>query len=246
MRVCMFCQGKASTREDVWPSWLTRRAPVSGTARIYAERRELNLGSWPIKQPKLLVKWLCRSCNNGWMSRLESEAKPVIESILDDTLDNLDASAQMTLAVWAAKTAMVLEAVDSDRIWFYSEDERNLMRVARVIPVRTSIWIAKCVDQSSVYSAAENLRTTLDDDGIHAYATTMAFGSLAIQVVTIRTPVMIPAGVAVTYDVSEGPWDQTLVQVWPITQASQLWPPKHGLVGELGLDALTKRLGPSM
>jgi len=98
MRMCMFCCGKASTREDVWPIWLMKRFPVSDTARIDAERRGRNLGNWPTTKPRLRVKWLCRSCNNGWMSRLENEAKPVIESILDDKLKDLDASAQSTLA----------------------------------------------------------------------------------------------------------------------------------------------------
>ena len=73
----------------------------------------------------------------------------------------------------------------------------------------------------------------------------MAFGSLALQVVTIRTPAAIPANVAVTYDIREGPWDQILVQVWPISQDTRVWPPSHGLAGALGLEALTVRLSPA-
>jgi hypothetical protein len=245
MRMCMFCSEKASTMEDAWPLWLMKRFPGSSTARIDAERGGRNLGNWSTVKPKLPVKWLCPSCNNGWMSRLEDEAKPVFESVLDDKLKDLDASAQSTLARWAVKTAMVLEAVDSNRYWFYSEDERQLMRVELALPPRTSVWIAKCVDQPNVYTAAKDLRTTPGDDGVHAFATTMAFGTLALQVVSIRTPAAIPENIAVTYDVREGPWHQTLVQVWPTSQNSQRWPPCYGLAGELGLDALTERLSPA-
>jgi len=140
---------------------------------------------------------------------------------------------------------MVLEAVDSNRPWFYSKDERQLMRAACALPQRTSVCIAKCIDEPTVYSAAKDLRTTPGDDGVHAFATTMAFGPLALEVVTIRTPAAIPADIPVTYDVREGPWDQILVQVWPTSQDSRVWPPSHGLAGELGLDALTERLSPA-
>ena len=132
------------------------------------------------------------------MSKLENEAKPVLESILDDKLKDIDASAQSTLARWAVKTTMVLDAIDSNRPWFYSEDERKMMRVALAVPRRTSVWIAKCVNQPNIYSAAEGLRTQPGDDGVRAFATTMAFGSLALQVVSIKTPAAIPENVAVT------------------------------------------------
>jgi hypothetical protein len=222
-----------------------RRFVVSNTGRMDAERGGRHLGNWPTA--RLKVKWLCGSCNNGWMSRLENEAKPIVESILDGKLEDLDASVQSTLALWAVKTTMVLEAVDPNRLWFYSVDERQRMRAARALPQRTFVWIAKCIDQPNLYSAAKDLRTrtVLGDDNVHAFVMTMAFGSLAFQVVTIRTPATIPANVVVTYDVSEGPWDQTLVQVWPTSQDARAWPPSYGLAGELGLDAFTERLSPA-
>jgi len=157
-------------------------------------------------------------------------------------LKDIDASAQSTLARWAVKTAMVLEAIDSNRPWFYSEAERQLMRAAISLPQRTSVWVAKCVNQPNIYCAAIDHRTAPGDDRVYAFVTTMAFGSLALQVVSIKTPAAIPENVAVTYDVSEGPWEHTLVQVWPTSQNSRAWPPFNGLAGELGLDVLTERL----
>ena len=210
-----------------------------------AERGGQKLGSWRMAKPKLLVKWLCASCNNGWMSRLENEAKPVMKSILDDKLKDIDISAQSTLARWALKTAMVLESIDSDRTWFYSEDERQLMGAVQSLPPRTSVWIAKCINQPNIYSAAKDLRTAPNNGGVRAYATTMAFGSLAFQIVSIKTSVAIPENVTLTYEITGGPWDQTLLQVWPAMQKSMEWPPQYGLNSEFGLDALTERLSPA-
>ena len=242
MRTCIFCSNKASTKEDAWPLWLVNRFPTSNTSCMDAERGGNKLGNWLTAKPKLQLKWLCASCNNGWMSRLEVEAKPILESIFDDKLKDIDTLAQLTLARWAVKTAMVLESIDSERSWFYSDDERQLMPVLQSLPPRTSVWIAKCINQPNIYSAAKDLRTTPSNDGFHAYATTMAFGSIAFQIVSIKTPAAIPENVTVTYDVTEGPWDQTIVQVWPTTQKSIAWPPKYGLNSEFGLDTLTERL----
>lgn len=244
LRTCMFCSGKVSSREDAWPKWLMKRFPYSDIARIYAECGQHNLGNWRTVKPKLIVKRLCSDCNNNWMSRLENEAKPIIESILDDNTKTLDVSAQSTLALWAVKTAMVLETIDSNRPWFYSDNERRLMYSAQTIPQRTSVWIAKCIDHPNVYSAAKDHRTEQGNNGVHAFVITMAFGTLAFQVVSIKTPAEIPSNIAVTYDVSDGPWGQTLTQVWPVSR-NLLWPPHYGLAGELGLEALTERLNPA-
>jgi hypothetical protein len=72
----------------------------------------------------------------------------------------------------------------------------------------------------------------------------MAFGSLAIQVASIRVLTNLPQEVQITYDSRKGPWDKTLLQVWPIIQHSQQWPPGYGLDGEYGLETLTERLSP--
>jgi hypothetical protein len=236
----MFCYESASTKEHAWPQWLMTRFPSSDIARTYAECNERNLGNWPTKE--LLVKRICRACNNGWMSRLENEVKPVLESILDDKLRVINISAQFSLALWAVKNAMVLETIDSNRLWFYLEEERRLMCTDQTIPQRTSVWIAKCINHRNVYSMAKDLRTMPGDDGFQAFAITMAFGSLILQVVSIKTPAEIPANITVTYDVSDGPWDQTLIQIWPTSQNLLMWPPTYGLEGELGLEALSERL----
>lgn len=244
MRTCMFCHKKDLTREDAWPLWLMKRFPTSRTSYMDAERGGQKLGSWHMAEPKLPVKWICATCNNGWMSSLENKAKPVLESILDDKLKIIDSSCQSTLALWAVKTAMVLECLSPNRTMFYSDDERQLMRATQSLPPRTSVWIANCINQPNIYSAARDLRTTQDDNGVHAYVTTMAFGSLAFQIVSIKIPTTIPENVTLTYDGTDGPWDQTLLQVWPSIQESIEWPAHYGLNSERGIDALSERLSP--
>ena len=112
MRTCMFCQEQASSREDIWPQWLTKRFPLSDASCMEAERGGQKLGTWKNKTPKLLpARCVCGNCNSGWMSKLEVEMKPIVESILDKQLRVLDASSQAVISVWAVKTAMALEAL---------------------------------------------------------------------------------------------------------------------------------------
>lgn len=233
-----------STVEDVWPLWLMTRFPGSDTARTYGEVGKRSLGDWPTVNPRLRVKRLCRNCNNGWMSRLENVAKPLFNSILEEQLVVIDPSDQFTFSCWAVKTAMVLETIDSNRTWFYDETERRLMCQTQAIPQRTSVWIAKCVDHPNIYSVAKDLKTSPNDAAVCAFVTTMGFGSIALQVVSLKVPATILPKAKVTYDVSDGPWDQTLVQVWPASRNPLPWPPKYGLRDELGLEALTERLNP--
>lgn len=245
MRTCMFCQEQASSREDIWPQWLTKRFPLSDASYMEAERGGQKLGTWKNKTPKLLpARCVCGSCNSGWMSKLEVEMKPIVESIIDKQLRVLDASSQAVISVWAIKTAMALEALYPERVYFYSEDERQNIRVISAIPKRTSIWIASCVNQPNIYSAGKDLWTAPGGNEAKAYVTTMAFGSLAIQVASIRALANLPQEFRITYDSREGPWDQTLLQMWPIIQHSQQWPPSYGLDGEYGLEVLTERLSP--
>lgn len=178
------------------------------------------------------------------MSKLENEMKPIVDSILDEQARALDVSSQAVIAAWAIKTTMALEALYPEREFFYSENERQNMRVVSAIPERTCIWIAKCVNQPNIYSVGKDLRTAPGDNEAKAYVTTMAFGSLALQVASIRTPANVPKEIQITYDSREGPWDKILLQVWPLILYSQQWPPNHGLDGEWGLDVLTERLSP--
>lgn len=52
---------------------------------------------------------ICEDCNNGWMSDLEQQAKPVIIDLISGKtkLEALDAKEREVLARWAGKTAII-------------------------------------------------------------------------------------------------------------------------------------------
>lgn len=246
MRKCIFCQGMASTLEDVWPLWLTRRFPSSDISFMEAELGGRKLDKWRNKTVKLLpVRCVCEKCNGGWMSDLERQVKPIIESILEDSIKTIDVSSQTLIALWAIKTAMTLESCNTHRKRFYNDAQRRELGMISAIPERTSVWIAKCVNQPNIYSIAKDLWTASGQDVIYGYVTTMAFGSFAVQVASIRPPMNLKSGTAIIFDVVDGPWDEVLIQVWPIPRLRR-WPPIKGLTGDWGLEVLTNRLSKSV
>lgn len=247
MRTCIFCQGRASSREDIWPQWLIKCFPLSNASYMEGERGGYKLGTWRNKNSRLLLsKCVCKSCKEGWMSKIESEMKPIVNSIHDEQIRVLDVPSQAVISVWAIKTAMALESLYPEREFFYSEYDRQNMRRISAIPERTTIWIAKCVNQSNIYSAAKDLHTAPGVNEVKAYLTTMAFGSLALQILSLKTTVGFPKKTSITYETQEGPWNQTLLQVWPLSQYTKQWPPTYGLDGEWGLETLAQRLSPKI
>jgi hypothetical protein len=247
-RKCIFCTETATSVEDAWPRWLLRRFPGSRSSTMHAERgAEAALESWPTKSPAIRVKRVCGGCNNTWMSQLENRAKPVIESLIDDRLDALHLKSMQSIAAWAVKTAMVLESALPPPEWFFTNQERERLRIDELLSHWTSVWIAKCVEHYGLYSACKRLRDTksVRAGTVTASVTTMAFGSLAIQTRTLRVPSRVPPNTRVTVAERAGPWDELTLQVWPILIEQVPWPPGIVFRGEAGLHELTERFNPA-
>src|SRR5271170_2899127 len=111
---CLACgETKArASREHVFSRWLLEElvlleAPIS----LY---RRLPDGSStqervPVKLDDFKLKRVCRPCNNGWMSDLETAAKPILLTLIrgSGTVDALAEEERLILAKWAGKTAII-------------------------------------------------------------------------------------------------------------------------------------------
>ena len=93
----------------------------------------------------LRIRKVCARCNNGWLSRLESESIDILDPLIGGLkLQMLSLTAQRKIALWATKTAMMLDDLQIDPILPTAKLAR--MRSHRAIPGGTRIWMGACAE----------------------------------------------------------------------------------------------------
>jgi len=81
MRTCIFCGSTPLTREHIFPKWIVEMFPageyshgMGGTDTATQQWNKRNMDS--------TVRCVCGSCNGGWMSAIEVEAKQVLKHLI--------------------------------------------------------------------------------------------------------------------------------------------------------------------
>jgi hypothetical protein len=226
VRVCLFCPNRAGTLEDIWPLWVIKSVgadPVSPTE--FWNTVNAPPLRWP--GPKFTTKKFCRNCNNGWMSRLESAVRRTMGGLINDIAMELDAEQQRALALWAVKTAMVIEGVKQAKNGFYTPEERSAFRQTLVPPMQTAVWLGRCTQSNNLHGEARKLHvsnptaTNPLEDGC---ATTFVIGRLVMQVLSVKRKPNAMHG-SLRLRMRSGPWDKKLVQIWPVENQRVVWPP---------------------
>ena len=87
--------------QETRPQWISLNAPNLPPYRLI--RRE---GDPVTKRLKVVCE---RHCNNGWMSRLEEEAKPCLTKLIKGEMASLNPQEQDGVAAWAAMKIIVAE-----------------------------------------------------------------------------------------------------------------------------------------
>src|SRR5690606_9354269 len=112
----------------LWPEWLQSVLPrpehyehyknAHHTGRATWRKSEVSAGeaSYPIGRKirpghmwTRKVREVCRSCNNGWKSRLQEAAKPRLVPLITGGWREISPGDQKILAAWAVMFTMVLE-----------------------------------------------------------------------------------------------------------------------------------------
>lgn len=131
MRKCLFCSKAAGNREHVVAEWLSKAmerrtdavVPVVMSGNVIIKERPA------IKFEHLRTGVVCQGCNNGWMSRMESDFKQAFEHLVRpgafseaEAVKTLMESNWDLLVRWLLKSAII--------------GEQSLPRVAPSIMVR--------------------------------------------------------------------------------------------------------------
>lgn len=211
--------------EHAWPLWLLESiggfdSQSATEAQFAAKGEEV---SWI--GPEVTVGCVCQTCNNGWMSNLEVEAKPVLASSINDLALSLSPADQTTLSRWSMKTAMVFETISGKNC--YSPDEQQELRSSGALPVETFVWLGRYAQSNILCSEGRHLHENTSNKPTpfrEGYVTTLLIRRLVIQVLILRRKPEFQEILAKLH-IKAGPWDKNLIQIWPIGNRNLRWPP---------------------
>ena len=93
---------------------------------------------------------VCKTCNNGWMSKIEESAKPILEPIIQGDTLLLDKTMQFLLSRWLSLKVLVIDNTAGNPI--ASKQTRDNFRSDPQPLSGMTAWIARC-DAASTQSA---------------------------------------------------------------------------------------------
>lgn len=219
MRTCIFCEARAGSREHLWPQWVLQKIKPGRIQGFVGRHKNLTF------HREFVVKSVCGTCNGGWMSNLESAIMPVLGSMIDDKSITLDKQHQLTVAAWALKTAMLMDATTAaDVPLFYTKQERESLRDSRLIPVTTTVWLGRYFGRRDIGAHWSRVVFRYANAVAPSRVATFVLGNLTLQVMTMHPPTQFLHS-NIVVEPRQGPWDEILATAWPRRQALLYWPP---------------------
>ena len=134
-RRCVFCNKTDSppSKEHVLARWISREFPNT----VDWEMEDIVTGKrYKHKEINLISRKPCRRCNNGWMRKLESIAKPILVPLMKGERGSLSVLDQLTVVRWFTKTVIMHEFLAKPPYWFETA-ERNALHNSLLVPEPT-------------------------------------------------------------------------------------------------------------
>lgn len=234
-KTCIFCGGPPPlTKEHIWADWLKKYIPRDMASHTYRStiEDEANVDSRVKKRPgdprSSKVRVVCKSCNGGWMSRLQSRAKPILIPLVVGDKIVLDRFKQETLTAWIAMAVMCSEFFQAGRAAI-SPLERERFYKTTTIGKNWKIWIGNYQRGDWVGHWVHLVSSVGAEDSLpyptaggrpqpNTQSTTMVVGQLYINVVSSAVPELIER-----WDLSEH-GTRILARIHPVQETFIAWP----------------------
>ena len=160
MGTCLFCQAKLTkanrSKEHVVPRWIVRRLRCEDIGYLGQTLSYPNVPNKVLSQRTheisgLIFGNVCKNCNNGWMSQLETDTKPLLEALWKPKSPTVLSPVQcLTLARWTFKTAAISN---------YSSDYKKIIPIQHIhdfnetqrLPANSTIDMAYCANGDRLF-----------------------------------------------------------------------------------------------
>ena len=133
-----FCSGFGLSKEHIFSRWtyaLVPAAPNSTHSRGRAVSSRTNrhlfdkvdVEDYQGNLNTIRFRVVCKTCNNGWMSRLDNAVKPILTPLILCGPALLDTRAQHLISTWASMKVMVAEHSRPEDVASNREERSGLM-----------------------------------------------------------------------------------------------------------------------
>jgi hypothetical protein len=249
---CIFCSNPANSKEHFWSEWMhellhqlpdPKHSKKTITYRPDEGRREAGPANRQGGVHTIKIRAVCDHCNNGWMNRLEKEARPFLTPLIEEKPIVLDFEQQAIIARWVALKCMVAEHASPNNAVTPRED-REAFKSDGTIPSYFRIYVANHNLHSTGYLRRSNCIAFSPEGpspplaGTPNNIQTISFllGSVLIHLNAARIDnfaledrVLIPQV-----------WN--VCRVWPIQHFEVVWPHRPLLDGD-GIELVADCLG---
>lgn len=221
MATCIFCPNEANSNEDMFPCWTLRYVKTG-------QPLQRQVGNAPVtvtEEQEVRIPCVCETCNNGWMSRLETKVQKYMKPMIDGDPMSLDRDYQKGLAEWTVKTAMVSDAIDQHPR-FFTDAECHAFKHDRTMPHGIEVVAGRFTGRSRDAGGSDFTLVIPPDNKtvVRGHAFTVMVGHLVMQAISMHLePEFYDRGVKM--ECNPGPWDTALIQIWPKIHERVEWPP---------------------
>lgn len=219
-RACVFCGQREVTREHVLPRWLAS-VLTAGLGEHRHEKGEVKR-QWVAPLFSTTARIACRSCNTGWMSRLEGAAKPIVGALVQGKSVVLEPFMQTLVATWAFKTALCLDKTNIGRGNVLASEYRSL-GMNRLPAQHCQVWLGRYdwVEES----LAANFLSRLDARHPSSLGEVLPFGlwKITFTVGYALFNIIGPTEEGNEFRVDWGAFASMLGRIWPVSVAVS-WP----------------------
>jgi hypothetical protein len=212
---CIFCGNGRMSKEHLWPEWfgasLSKKLPVYYNIKTRADYqaslevlKQRTVETRPGDPTTKKVRRVCKSCNSGWMSRLQQRAKPVLTLLMDGQDCTVPPEAQRLIASWITMTTMCADADDKpsaavsslERLWMMEQERVPFNWRICIGRFAGDVWVNRLRHHGMSTERSRELRRlgvlplVLDGDATHdTQVTTLTAGHLLIQAFSSAVPI---------------------------------------------------------
>jgi len=148
---CIFCGQLGLSKEHIWSQWmhpiLGIRPGEEAVQIMQSQTRSIssitrNVRTRQGSTATTTVRAVCKTCNNGWMNRIEQETRPFLEPLILGQAADLLPTAREQVARWITMKLFVGEH-NQTSLAVVPLSDRSAFMTANKIPDAVQIWIGQ-------------------------------------------------------------------------------------------------------